>query len=435
MAIDLKYLLPPGENGGYGSKSEWLEEIRYVSISNQLSAIMERESSGWELASSQFFSPGELFTSYVNAPITPLFQQAECILGRADAFLNEEKPQHGFPYDRLQQQFFQLANALQEMEGGCGHYGLFAGIINRADYLERHLAHLEITRNQVVEISGSIRRDIATLQAWQGHSRKALAELSSTGYAASGHATGAYMLDRLWELCLEVSPQLSPSYIGGFMQIPMKDKTQDPYSDLAFLIREMSWKKENTDEDADAGAFRRHILRALAKRGEPDYPRMVVEYKEATSPELPLIWDFVECLKQNRTPAICPLCGKAFMRTRTQRVYCSAECGSSENRGKLHKKRKTDDALTDNAVLLEAEQYLRAMRARRSYVSKSGKPRKRDLTQEAYDAWFALYKKEKDIYINIKGNETDEETVKKAGAAFLKAVCPEGYKPHHRKSR
>ena len=214
------------------------------------------------------------------------------------------------------------------------------------------------------------------------------------------------------------------------MQIPLRDKMPDPHSELALLIRGLSQPGNKTS----ASGPRRNIFNLLDKRAEPDYPRMIAEYKEVTSPELPLVWDVIECLKCNHAPAICPVCHKAFVRTREHRVYCSDECGSPENRERLHKARMTDNALVGSTVLLEAEQYLRTMRARLHYVSKDGRARKGSLTHEEYDAWFALYKKEKIIYINIVETETDQEVIKKAGAAFLETIRPDGYKPHRRKN-
>lgn len=77
---------PAGGQGGIDHKSEWLEAIRYVSLPDHRSAIMKKESSGWELASSRFLTPGDLVTGYVNAPITPLFHQAERIFQKSSCF-------------------------------------------------------------------------------------------------------------------------------------------------------------------------------------------------------------------------------------------------------------------------------------------------------------------------------------------------------------
>ena len=215
------------------------------------------------------------------------------------------------------------------------------------------------------------------------------------------------------------------------MQIPLRGKTPDLQSDLALLIKGIA---QMGNKRAASGS-RQNALSLLDRRAEPDYPRMIAEYKEVTSPELALIWDFVDCLTCSRTPAICPVCKKAFVRTRGRRVYCSAECGLPENRTELYQKRKTDDAQDDNAVLLEAEQYLRTMRARLSYISKDDrKPRKRALTQEDFNDWFARYKKQRSIYMNIKGTETDPAVIEKAGNTFLEAIRPEDYKPHRRKN-
>lgn len=431
MDHDQNSTTPAGGQGGIDHKSEWLEAIRYVSLPDHRSAIMKKESSGWELASSRFLTPGDLVTGYVNAPITPLFHQAERIFQKVELLLRDRTPSPDLSYGKLQPYYSRLIDVLWEMEAVCGNSGLFAGIINRTSYLELHAERLDLPYERVVEISRGIQRDLAALQEWHAYSREILVELSSTGYAESGHATGAYMLSRLWQLCAETFPQFSQSYTGGFLQIPLRGKTPDLQSDLALLIKGIA---QMGNKRAASGS-RQNALSLLDRRAEPDYPRIIAEYKVVTSPELALIWDFVDCLKCSCTPAICPVCKKAFVRTRGRRVYCSAECGLPENRTELYQKRKTDDAQGDNAVLLEAEQYLRTMRARLNYISKDDrKPRKRVLTQEDFNDWFARYKKQRSIYMNIKGTETDPAVIEKAGNTFLEAIRPEDYKPHRRKN-
>lgn len=426
-------------------KDEWLTPMRYIIVPGEhFSALMQAESYGWILASNKPLVSGEMISSYVNGATESHFQKLSCILNRINIYMygengDDKKLQIELPYYRLQQQFFILAELLRDLEAACGCSGIFTSIINRADYLERHLARLDISRDQISEISRSIDHDISVLRGWQKFGREILVEISDVAHVTSGYSTGAYMLDLLWQHCLIASPQLSQTYIGGFMAVPLHEhgKGLDLRSDLELILRRVCQGNTGGKSNAHSrkNVYCKNIFKEVDKRSMPDHPRMIVEYKEVTSPELPLIWDLVECLKYNYAPKICPVCGKAFPPSGGMRVYCSRECGTSANRNMVRRKKWAKNAIADT-VMPEAKRYLLAMRTRVNYVSKGNKPHKgvTAITSAEYNMWYDNYKKEMKKYMNIRASETDKEIIEKAGVEFLDRIRPNGYKPHRRKN-
>ena len=423
------------------NKAEWLTPMRYIIAPNgRFSALVQAGGCGWESASSRLMGTGEMISGYVNAALEAHFQDLTRILERVNTLLygeniGDKKPQRPPLYGKLQQQFLNLADLLWDVEAACGRSGIFVSIINRADYLERHLAHYDITCEQICEISQSIENDIRTLCEWRKPGREILVELSNVGRAASEYATGAYMLGRLWQRCLVASPHFSQAFTGGLMDIPLnrqaREKELDLRSDLALLIQSVSQRESQTSKSST----RRNIYAEVDRRKKPDYPRMIVEYKEVTSPELPLIWDLVECLKLDCAPKICPVCGKAFMPRSGERVYCSRQCGTSTNREMVRRKKWAENMAADT-VIPEAKRYLNAMRSRVNYKRKDDGLDKdvMKLVLDEYDKWYENYDKEMKIFMNIRASETDKEIIEKAGVEFLNKIRPNRYNPHRRKN-
>lgn len=281
--------------------------------------------------------------------------------------------------------------------------------IDRAIYRETEL----LTRfNKVVS-------QLESLVPFQKDLKKILFELSLSEKQASGHASSAQILRRLFKefpyvcnLCFG---------LGGYMVVDI-DANGKVRTEM--LDRNMANK----------------FLAILSPNSEPlEYNNIkdckaILEYHVLSDTRMYIAFDLIERLRRSTFFARCATCGAFFFTSDKRLIYCSNTACSS-NRSHIQ---RLKEKIHDDPALKEAYQYKNTMASRyQRTVNNHMKVTRRSVSREEYDAWTLSFHNACAVYKQEKAEAilrcASREELNEIRTRFLNRIRPEGYTPHAKK--
>lgn len=275
------------------------------------------------------------------------------------------------------------------------------------------------------ELSAKINDILSHLESliqFQENLRDVLSELSLADRKASGHASSAQILRRLFRRF----PTICNFCIGegGYMLVDV-----DEHGEI---------RTEMLDRDMS------NVFRAIFKPessrleyNDINDDKIICEYHVLSDVRMFIMYDLIEGLRRSICFARCATCKTFFFTSDKRLVYCpNPECSSVGSRMNRHKERISADPF-----LKEAFRYKIAMEARyqRTQDMINKKASNKTVSREEYDTWKNLFYESRKVYEKEK-NEVilrcdSQEAINRVGEEFLARIRPRDYKPRGKKKK
>lgn len=391
-----------------------LNEIRLLIVNNKMFTLVKKTTEAYGLLC-QPHKIGEMAVAFANADLSNLIN-----FNRFREMVNKLITDDDIFYESIhvQEIVMGIINCLDSYESPMW---FFAVERLQLEELERKIVTLFPRKKDVLKEISVILSRLESLVQFQETLREMLCILSLSEKKSSNYASNAQILCSLFDRF----PKIVESCCGtmGYMIIDVDDQGK-----IRTEMLNRNWEN----------AFRTVLTpeKGLLKRNDINDNKAIAEFHVLSDVKMCIMYDLIEGLRRSSYFAQCGTCKKFFLTSDKRQAYCvNKECRTDTARMRRRKERIEADP-----VLLEANRFKNTMTSRCQRTQNAAKENriKNLVSREAYEEWLDLYYKERAFYKNVKAEtllcDNPQETIRKAGDAFLAKIKPKDYIDKHSSS-